>query len=565
MAIHMPAPIVEDRNAVRLGERRPVDAPLKPPIQSDYEDVCATLLDVIGTTFGARVSWVLLHERRSNCLVTGACRGPGSHAYADVQIPSDVGIMGLAFSTGEPVFVPDVGTDHRWFHPDLVDNSGLPSVLAVPLFHGNQRVGVIAFHSERFGPHAFPTPADRELLRAIGALATLALMKARLADNLENERMRRARETLQRRGPMTEVHHLRREVRECGAFGTMVGKSRPFLGVIEQGELIASTDTTVLLFGETGTGKELVARAIHARSRRAQGVFVAVNCAALPSTLIESELFGHEKGAFTGALDRKPGKFELADGGTIFLDEIGDMPLEAQAKLLRALQEREVTRVGGTKTISVNTRVIAATNQDLLSRARTNLFRADLYYRLSVFPISLPPLRERREDIPLLVGHFVERFAARVHTAIPDIDGDAMDRLVSYDWPGNVRELQNVVERVVILARGKPIGAEMIASATTGSARPSRNTVTITEPASGKDPGGASTQPAAAHPRAEPDPVYPLAEAERLAILQALQVAGWRISGKGGAAEVLGLKPTTLHAKMKKLGVRRPHSISEVR
>ncbi len=308
-------------------------------------------------------------------------------------------------------------------------------MLTVPLLNGSQRVGVIAFQSDRFGPDALPTSNDRELLRGIAALATLALTKARLAEDLDTERMRRVRDTLQRRSLIGEVHHLRREIREGGAFGTMIGNSRPFLGVNEQVELVASTDTTVLLLGETGTGKELVARAIHDRSRRARGIFVAVNCAALPSTLVESELFGHEKGAFTGALERKPGKFELAENGAIFLDEIGDLPLEAQAKLLRALQEREVTRVGGTKAISVNARVIAATNQDLLSRVQTNLFRADLYYRLSVFPISLPALRERREDIPSLVDHFVDRFAARLHTPVPQIDDDAIDRLVNYDWP----------------------------------------------------------------------------------------------------------------------------------
>jgi formate hydrogenlyase transcriptional activator len=304
--------------------------------------------------------------------------------------------------------------------------------------------------------------------------------------------------------------------------------------------MVAAADTTVLLLGETGTGKELFARAIHDGSRRARTVFLPVNCAAMPPTLLESELFGHEKGAFTGATERKPGKFELAHGGTLFLDEIGDLPLDAQAKLLRVLQDGQMHRVGGTKPVSVNVRVIAATNQDLATQMESGGFRPDLFYRLSVFPIRLPPLRDRREDIPLLVRHFVSYFASRQHRPCPTINPAAMQQLQAYNWPGNVRELQNVLERAVLLACGGEILSEMIPDGPphVGDAPP---------------PAWQPEHDAPSLPRS-----LPFAEAERRAILHALQFTGWRISGAGGAAELLKLKPTTLHAKMKKLGICRP-------
>jgi transcriptional regulator with GAF, ATPase, and Fis domain len=273
----------------------------------------------------------------------------------------------------------------------------------------------------------------------------------------------------------------------------------------------------------------------------------------LPESLVESELFGHEKGAFTGALARKPGKFELADRGTLFLDEIGDLPPEAQAKLLRVLQEREVQRVGGTRPVPINVRLIAATNQDLEDCIRTGRFRQDLFYRLSVFPLRLPPLRERPEDIRSLVSHFVKRFAERQHKPEPHLSREAMELLMAYEWPGNVRELQNIVERAVILARGGIIGEELIpvragaAPATTPAAQPTA----VRDQREERPQGTGST-------------VVPFSEAERRAILRALDMTGWRISGRGGAADVLGLKPTTLHAKMKKLGIQRPsvHAMS---
>ena len=520
-------------------ERALIDAALALTSKLDVEETCNAMLDIVERMYGAQASWILLHNRRSDHLVTMVYRGAGAESYAAVDIPSTDGIVGLAFSTGQPVFVPDVAQEDRWFDPDRVHSSGLPSVFTVPLLYDDQRIGALGFYSPRFGPESLPTDRDRSLLQGLGAVASLGILNARLFAEIADERSRRARLNVKQRQLRHEVGHLRSEIRGVLAHGQVVGESPALLQVLDQAQLVAAADTTVLLLGETGTGKELFARAIHDGSRRARNVFLPVNCAAMPPTLLESELFGHEKGAFTGAIDRRPGKFELAHGGTLFLDEIGDLPTEAQAKLLRVLQDGQVTRVGGTKPVTVNVRLVAATNQDLAERMEQGLFRPDLYYRLSVFPICLPPLRERSGDIPLLVEHFVRHFAGRLHTSQPGVLEDTMERLISYEWPGNVRELQNVIERAVLLARGGEITPEMIPLT---APRPS--------PAEPAAPRERTLERAAGH--------LPFAEAERRAILHALDATGWRISGPRGAAEVLGLKPTTLHAKMKKLRIRRP-------
>jgi formate hydrogenlyase transcriptional activator len=517
-----------------------IDAALALTSKLDVEETCHAMLDVVERIFGAQASWILLHDRRSDRLVTTAYRGRGADSYAAADIPSDRGIVGLAFSTGQPVFVPDVAQEDRWFDPDRVHDSGLPSVFTVPLLYNDDRIGALGFYSPRFGPGALPSDSDRSLLQGLGALASLGILNARLFEEVADERSRRVRSNLRQRQLRHEVGHLRSEIRGVLALGPVIGESPALMAVLEQAQMVAPADTTVLLLGETGTGKELFARAIHDGSRRARNVFLPVNCAAMPPTLLESELFGHEKGAFTGATDRKPGKFELADRGTLFLDEIGDLPQDAQAKLLRVLQDGQVTRIGGTKPVTVNVRLVAATNQDLAERMQQGLFRPDLYYRLSVFPICLPPLRDRADDIPLLVQHFVEHFAGRLHTVRPRVAPEAMQRLRGYDWPGNVRELQNVMERAVLLARGEEITVEMVPLT---APRPSLQR--------------SNTHLAAAQPSL-PVERLPFAEAERRAILHALEATGWRISGPRGAAEMLGLKPTTLHAKMKKLGIRRP-------
>jgi formate hydrogenlyase transcriptional activator len=315
-------------------------------------------------------------------------------------------------------------------------------------------------------------------------------------------------------------------------FEEIIGTSAALKFVLAEMHRVAPTDSTVLVLGETGTGKERIARALHKASGRRDRPFIKVNCAAIPFDLLESELFGHEKGAFTGAFAQKAGRFEMADTGTLFLDEIGDIPLALQPKLLRVLQEKEFERLGGGRTQRVDIRLIAATHRDLDQMVKRNEFRSDLYYRLNVFPIMLPPLRDRREDIALLVSHFVEVFSQRMGKKISQISSETLNALISYLWPGNIRELQNLIERAVIrsdnevLANPLPISEE-------------KPEITIPTQAT-------------------------LKESERVLILKALQEAGWMIGGPNGAAVRLGLKRTTLIAKMKKFGISRPRPPSDL-
>lgn len=317
--------------------------------------------------------------------------------------------------------------------------------------------------------------------------------------------------------------------RDRGArrFEQLIGNSPALEAVLEKVERVASTDSTVLIQGETGTGKELIARAIHNISSRCGRSFVKLNCAAIPLDLLESELFGHERGAFTGAIAQKIGRFELADKGTLFLDEVGDIPAALQPKLLRVLQEQEFERLGSTKTHQVDVRVVAATNRDLTGMASRGEFRSDLYYRLNVFPVVLPPLRARREDIPALVTHFVEIFCRRMGKQIEHIPHETMLALSSYQWPGNVRELQNLIERAVILS----------------------DDGVLPNPLPTAGPQSVIISPAAA---------TTLRDSERNLILHTLEAVGWVIGGQKGAASRLGLKRTTLIHKMKKLGISRP-------
>jgi formate hydrogenlyase transcriptional activator len=321
--------------------------------------------------------------------------------------------------------------------------------------------------------------------------------------------------------------YLQEEIKLTYNFEEIISKSKDFQKVLQQIEQVASTDATVLILGESGTGKELIARAVHNISNRSKRPLVKVNCATLPANLIESELFGHEKGAFTGAMERKIGRFELADGGSIFLDEIGELPVELQAKLLRVLQEGEFERLGNPKTMKVNVRVIAATNRNLQQAIEKKEFREDLYYRLNVFPITCPPLRARKEDIPLLVKHFCQKHESKIGKKITDVPAKVLDALMAYDWPGNIRELENIIERALILSRngtleyGEWVPAEKINKAT--------------------DTSSPST----------------LEDVEKQHILETLKKTNWKVSGEKGAAKILGLNPTTLEARMKKLGIRR--------
>ena len=321
-----------------------------------------------------------------------------------------------------------------------------------------------------------------------------------------------------------ENQYLQKEIDDQHNLDDMVGNSPSFLNVLEQISLVAATDSTVLIRGENGTGKELVARAIHHASQRKNASLVKVNCAAFTPSLLESELFGHEKGAFTGAMDRRQGRFELADGGTLFLDEIGELSLEAQSKLLRVLQEREFERVGGTQTIQVDLRVIAATNRDLKAMVEEGSFRMDLFYRLNVFPIQLPPLRERIADIPLLVDAILAKLSKKLGKPLAGVTSRGMSVLMSYDWPGNIRELQNLLERQAILAKEQWVEVDETIPANRGTPEVLTKT---------------------------------MAAIEKEYIVAVLEQQGWRIGGAKGAAKVLGLPESTLRSRMQKLEISR--------
>ncbi|MHC4222353.1 MAG: sigma-54-dependent Fis family transcriptional regulator [Planctomycetota bacterium] len=380
----------------------------------------------------------------------------------------------------------------------------------LPLVVGGRSLGALVLDSKQEGHY---DSADLGVLREMADAVAIGL------DNcLAYEEISLLKERLER-----ENTYLQDEIKGQH-FGEIVGRSEAIAKLARDIEMVAPTSASVFILGETGTGKELVAQAVHSLGPSGHKPLVKLNCAAIPSGLIESELFGHEKGAFTGAHARKIGRFELANGGTIFLDEIADLPVEMQTKLLRVLQEEEFERVGGSETIQIKARVLAATNADLDRALETGTFRLDLYYRLHVFPIKIPPLRERKEDIPLLVMHFLEKFAARFGKRIESVREETMDALVAYSWPGNVRELENVVERAVIISKGPCLEVgEWIPM-------PSAST-----------PSGIAT----------------LEEVTRAHIVNALERTAWQVSGEAGAARLLGVKPTTLEARMKRLGIER--------
>ncbi len=409
--------------------------------------------------------------------------------------------------------LPTEATVERQFYL----RTGMKSALAIPLPVGGAIVGVLAISTDR-SKRIWPEELVQRL-QLVGEVFANALQRKRGEEALDRafSEIERLRRQLQ-----MENLYLREEIKLEQEHTGIVGRSDVIKGILKQVEQVANTESTVLIQGETGTGKELIARAIHDLSRRRERALVKINCAALPSTLIESELFGREKGAFTGALSTQTGRFEVADGSTIFLDEVGELSLEVQAKLLRVLQDGEFERLGSSRTTRVDVRVIAATNRDLDEAVRQGAFRSDLYYRLNVFPILVPPLREHPEDIPPLVWHFLRELGERMGKRVDTIPRRSMEAMTTYAWPGNVRELMNVLERAIILAKGSVLQVDLGAPAV-------------------------SADPAKTH----------LAEVERSHMLKVLVMTGWRIRGTNGAAELLGLKPTTLHSRMKKLGISR--------
>jgi formate hydrogenlyase transcriptional activator len=441
------------------------------------------------------------------------------------ELPSGESPTAHVWESQAPLWLAVDGPDSRF--PVLtaaLRRQGVRAVCFVPLTTPRRQLGAMAFTSYR--PLA-PVATDIDFLQEIGRLVALAVEATLARQELEQANDRLARLTARL---AQEKLYLEEEIRTEGRFDEIVGDSPHLKDVLAQVEAVAPTVSAVLLTGETGTGKELIARAVHRLSPRNGRTFVKLNCAAIPTGLLESELFGHEKGAFTGAVERRLGRFEVADGGTLFLDEVGDIPPELQPKLLRVLQEQEFERIGSGKTIKVDVRLVAATHRDLGRMVADGRFRADLYYRLHVFPIRLPPLRERRDDIPALVWHFARHFARRTGKRIESIPAETMARLREYDWPGNVRELEHLVERAVILSTGPELKV------------PRLELVSVP----GSSPGtrlNAGT---------------PLRDAERELIYRTLEQCHWRVGGPTGAAARLGMKRTTLLSRMKKLDLQRP-------
>jgi formate hydrogenlyase transcriptional activator len=424
-----------------------------------------------------------------------------------------------AFRTGEPVMQSGdelEGLAREW---------GIHSVVHVPMAGRNGIVGVLSLGTRTEG--VFSTD-DLPFLTQVARQVAIAIENARTFSEVSEEKTKLALEKL----------YLEDELRSELKFEEIVGRSEALRRVLEQIETVAPTDSTVLIYGETGSGKELIARAVHNLSARKQGAFVKLNCAAIPTGLLESELFGHEKGAFTGAIAQRIGRFELANRGTMFLDEIGEVPLELQPKLLRVLQEREFERLGSARTLRTDARLIAATNRDLEALVREQKFRPDLYYRLNVFPVRVPALRERPEDIPLLVRHFVQQYSRQIGKTIDAIPADTMSALTRYPWPGNIRELQNVIERGVILTIGPVLTVRSEDLQSQSQAPPA--------------------MPLAAAAAAAPTGNIreALEEAERQQILAALEKSNWVVAGPDGAAARLGLKRSTLQSRMQKLGIR---------
>jgi formate hydrogenlyase transcriptional activator len=438
----------------------------------------------------------------------------GTEQLAALDGAFEESTMWSVYQTQEPLWVADWRHNERLAVRKEAENAasiGYRSLCRLPLHTPQGCLGVLSLAC--FRPHDY-TKQEVWLLLAAADQVALGLANSLLHAELEK---------LKNEG-CEEQPFSTSELHCQPLFEGIVGRSAALQRVLRDVEVVAPTDSSVLIQGETGTGKELIAQAIHNRSSRRDRPFIKVNCAAIPSGLLESELFGHEKGAFTGAVMRKPGRFEVADKGTLFLDEVGDIPLELQSKLLRVLQEREFERLGSTRTQQVDVRVIAATHRDLKKMVEEGTFRSDLYYRLHVFPLTVPPLRDRREDIPLIVGHFVEKYARRMSRRIETVPAKTMEVFENYSWPGNVRELQNFVERAVILSPGSSLRApiEELTQETKQSSQPNLST---------------------------------LEEMEREHVLRALRESNWVTGGPKGAAVRLGMKRTTLAYRIRKLGI----------
>jgi len=450
---------------------------------------------------------------KEDLIITPAEDDPGKRAFETMK---------PTVATVEEIGWPGGGEGYR-----LAAAEGVKSACFIPLVSRGRALGDLMIVRKAEGTF---TAADVDFLSQAAGQIAIAIENAlayreisELKDKLEKEKL-----------------YLEEEIRSEMNFAEIVGKSSALRKVLKRVETVAPTDSTVLIYGETGTGKELIARAIHDLSPRKSKAFVKLNCAAIPTGLLESELFGHERGAFTGAIAQRIGRFEVANGGTIFLDEIGEIPLELQTKLLRVLQEREFERLGSSRTLRTDARLIAATNRDLEAMVAEQKFRSDLFFRLNVFPIQVPPLRERHGDIPLLVRHFAQQFSKRMNKTIDTISSATMEALSRYHWPGNIRELQNVIERTVITSAGPMLKVDVADLKISKSSSPAEKSS-----AQGSTNGGLRDT---------------LEETERQQILKALKQSNWVVAGPRGAAAKLGMKRSTLQLRMSKLAISRHSS-----
>jgi len=458
---------------------------------------------------------------------------PTTYFTVGLEMPPGESHVGWVLRSQRYLLRRDLTVERQYPMEDRAFEDGVRSYVIVPLVARSTAIGVLAVASVKQNQYS---DTDAAFLQDVANQIAIAVENMKAYEEIAALKARLERENV----------YLREEIQREHNFVEMVGSSPALLAVLRDLDKVAPTDSTVLVSGETGTGKELLARAIHNGSARKGRSLVKVNCSAISAGLVESELFGHVKGAFTGALERRIGRFELADSGTIFLDEVGELPLEAQVKLLRVLQEQEFEPVGSSTPIRVDVRIIAATNRDLEEAVRSGRFRADLFYRLNVFPIRAPALRERRSDIPQLVTFFVSRFAKKFGKRVEAVSKETMDRLLTYPWPGNIRELQNIIERAVVLSTGPilELGPDLLPAA---APRGEEGARARREPATSSSPAPASLGLDAV-----------LEDVERTHVLSALTQAGWVIEGVRGAARILKLHPNTLRSRMERLGLRRP-------
>ncbi len=481
----------------------------------NYEDLFNAIATTLRKNFPVDCTAVTLYNKEEDLFETMAIEPFSSSVelYSGFQVPRKGSHMEWAWKHKAPLLRSNIDKKQRFKTESMLLEQGLRSYIVLPMMSRNECIGT--FNIGSVEPSKY-SRKDIGFVETVANQITMAIENVKQHEEIENLTRQLEKENA----------YLQEEIKLTHNFEEIITHNKEYQQMLASIEQVAGTNATVLILGESGTGKELLARAVHSRSKVAGKALVKVNCAALPENLIESELFGHEKGAFTGALTQKQGRFELADGGTIFLDEIGELPLQLQSKLLRVLQEREFERLGNPRTIKVDVRVVAATNKDLEKAVRKGKFREDLFYRLNVFPIISSPLRERPDDIPPLANHFCQKYNRLFGRSISIIPETVMNELQSYDWPGNVRELENIIERAVILSQGKKLEVARLNN------KRSPKSIKGTKILSDQDN-------------------------QRAHIISVLKLTDGKVSGPNGAAQMLDLNPKTLYSKMRKLGIKR--------